>query len=412
MEFSLEKVVNNGIISTNLQSKMIVLLKEQFTQEEQEWYIGNLYMYMNYHPTNDFPINLDHVFKMIGFATKGNAKRTLENNFVIDEDYKLLIIPREKKQNAGRSEHEIVLNVDTFKNLCMIAKTEKGKTIRKYYVKLENIYNQLIKEEIQQIKEAQETTVKLLEEKEKCLEEKAKINEELVNKNKLLEQQKHKDITYEEISKAGHVYIFSCDQSGTYKCGRTKNVNSRVKGLQTACVQTIQVLFDYPTNNDLLLETAVHHILDRYRCNSNREHFRCDLDYMKRIVTIVGKVLDTLKSSYQTISENELMQRLEMKSIEENRNVLSLPDPYQNSFSKWLDENLIYSYGDILHLITLCEAFVGKKVSQRSISKFRKEFENYIAKDVILRDKRVNHQMQDTSYNGQKYKGYLHLTLK
>jgi hypothetical protein len=101
-----------------------------------------------------------------------------------------------------------------------------------------------------------------------------------------------------------------------------------------------------------------------------------------------------------------------MKSIEENRNVLSLPDPYQNSFSKWLDENLIYSYGDILHLITLCEAFVGKKVSQRSISKFRKEFENYIAKDVILRDKRVNHQMQDTSYNGQKYKGYLHLTLK
>jgi hypothetical protein len=444
MEFSLEKVVNNGVISTNLQSKMIVLLKEQFTQEEQEWYIGNLYMYMNYHPTNDFIINLDHVFKMIGFATKGNAMKTIKSNFVVDEDYKILlshtgkqvyggsesekaafpygkagpsndeVIFRMEKNlgGAGLNKEDILLNVDTFKNLCMIAKTEKGKTIRKYYVKLENIYNQLIKEEIQQIKEAQETTVKLLEEKEKCLEEKAKINEELVNKNKLLEQQKHKDITYEEISKAGHVYIFSCDQPGTYKCGRTKNVNSRVKGLQTACVQTIQVLFDYPTNNDLLLETAVHHILDRYRCNSNREHFRCDLDYMKRIVTIVGKVLDTLKSSYQTISENELMQRLEMKCIEENRNVLSLPDPYQNSFSKWLDENLIYSYGDILQLNTICEDFMGRKVSPRSMSQFRKELENYIAKDVILRDKRVNHQMQDSSYNGQKYKGYLHLTLK
>jgi phage anti-repressor protein len=428
MEFSLEKVVNNGVISTNLQSKMIVLLKEQFTQEEQEWYIGNLYMYMNYHPTNDFIINLDHVFKMIGFATKGNAKRTIENNFTKDEDYKIISIKNniekqllrtEKLGGSGVLQEDILLNVDTFKNLCMIAKTEKGKTIRKYYVKLENIYNQLIKEEIQQIKEAQETTVKLLEEKEKCLEEKekcleekAKINEELVNKNKLLEQQKYKDITYEEISKAGHVYIFSCDQPGTYKCGRTKNVNSRVKGLQTACVQTIQVLFDYPTNNDLLLETAVHHILDRYRCNSNREHFRCDLDYMKRIVTIVGKVLDTLKSSYQTISENELMQRLEMKCIEENRNVLSLPDPYQNSFSKWLDENLIYSYGDILQLNTICEDFMGRKVSPRSMSQFRKELENYIAKDTILRDKRVNHQMQDSSYNGQKYKGYLHVTLK
>ena len=35
-------------------------------------------MYMNYHHTNDYPINLEHVFKMIGFANKENAKRTLK----------------------------------------------------------------------------------------------------------------------------------------------------------------------------------------------------------------------------------------------------------------------------------------------------------------------------------------------
>lgn len=53
---------------------------------------------MHYHPTNDYPINLEHVFKLIGFANKGNAKRTLENNFIKDEDYKLTILPSEKGQ--------------------------------------------------------------------------------------------------------------------------------------------------------------------------------------------------------------------------------------------------------------------------------------------------------------------------
>lgn len=45
-----------------------------------------------------------------------------------------------------------MLNVDTFKNLCMVAKTAKGKEIRKYYVQLENIHNKIIKQEIEQQK--------------------------------------------------------------------------------------------------------------------------------------------------------------------------------------------------------------------------------------------------------------------
>jgi hypothetical protein len=81
---------------------------------------------MNYHPTNDFPINLENIFKLIGFAHKKNAKRTLENNFTQDEDYKIVLLPRERNPNGGRPEETILLNVDTFKNLCMMAKTVKG----------------------------------------------------------------------------------------------------------------------------------------------------------------------------------------------------------------------------------------------------------------------------------------------
>ena len=143
----------NTTLSLNIQTRMIDILNKEFTEEEQQWYIANLYIYMHYHPTNDYPINLEDVFKMIGFANKENAKRTLKNNFTNDEDYKVALVRRdERKTEGGFNKEDIMLNIDTFKNLCMLAKTKKGKEIRRYYVKIENIYNELIKEEIEQQK--------------------------------------------------------------------------------------------------------------------------------------------------------------------------------------------------------------------------------------------------------------------
>jgi hypothetical protein len=49
---------------------------------------------MNYHQTNDHPINLETLVKLVRFANKVNTKRALINNFIKDEDYKVNIIPR------------------------------------------------------------------------------------------------------------------------------------------------------------------------------------------------------------------------------------------------------------------------------------------------------------------------------
>ena len=73
----------------------------------------------------------------------------------MDEDYKIFIVPKEKNTiqkgggkaaspsanlgGSGLNQETILLNTDTFKSLCMIAKTAQGKEMRKYYVKLENI---------------------------------------------------------------------------------------------------------------------------------------------------------------------------------------------------------------------------------------------------------------------------------
>jgi len=107
---------SNTTLSLNLQTKLADKLKEMFTEEEQHWYVANLYMYMNYHPTDDYPINLEHVFKMIGFANKGNAMKTIKSNFIENEDYKSSLLPKEKSSWGGSGKEEIMLNVDTFNN--------------------------------------------------------------------------------------------------------------------------------------------------------------------------------------------------------------------------------------------------------------------------------------------------------
>ena len=157
-QFNIKELVNSNL-SINLHSKFVDKLKELFNNNELNIYIINLYGYLNFHPTKDFPINLENVLDFIGFANKGNAKRMLKNNFSEKEDYiflneeKKLLLSREKQVKernlggAGLNKEKIMLNIDCFKNLCMLVKTEKSKKIRKYYVKLETIYNELLIEE-------------------------------------------------------------------------------------------------------------------------------------------------------------------------------------------------------------------------------------------------------------------------
>jgi hypothetical protein len=38
-------------------------------------------MYLNYHPTNDYPINLEDAFKIIGFTGKEMLKKQLKVTF-------------------------------------------------------------------------------------------------------------------------------------------------------------------------------------------------------------------------------------------------------------------------------------------------------------------------------------------
>lgn len=155
-------------------SKFMDKLKEEFTEEEQNLYVANLYIYLHF-DDNDFPINLENVYKWIGFSNKANSKRTLVNNFSEQTDYKIVFINTEENPKNGRPDEKIMLKIDTFKELCLLSKTDNGKVIRKYYLKLEKINNFLAKQQLIEAQEKQRLLENELESSKNLIKEKEKV---------------------------------------------------------------------------------------------------------------------------------------------------------------------------------------------------------------------------------------------
>lgn len=180
-----ELIENNPItkLSKDYNVKLLTKIKENFTDFEQQLFLSSFYCYLNCDPKNDFVIDLDKIWKWLGFCSKYNAKRLLENSFIIDKDYikSLLLEAKQTNHTRGGQNREIfMLNVDTFKKFCLKAGTKKADEIHDYYMKLEEIIHIVIQDECNELKLQ-------LEDKSKKLNNVEKEKEEL-KENTLLEQ--------------------------------------------------------------------------------------------------------------------------------------------------------------------------------------------------------------------------------
>ena len=222
---------------------------------------------------------------------------------------------------------------------------------------------------------------------------------------------KYKEKKYEEIEKTGHIYVIQTD--GGVKVGKTKDaVHKRIKGLQTGNNNDIQILLDFSTSNADLLEKIIHYILDRYRCNSNREFFDCNINYIKTIVNIIGTTIDTLKSTYQNISKEEILNKLQDKIGIELLFDFPIDDDdlpcynentnENNAFYNWLDENIVEKNNSILNLKDVCVMYFQKDISIREKNKIKKEIEKYISKKYP----HISSTCKESRFNNSKYYGW------
>ena len=167
-------------LSEENNNKLLNKIIENFTSNDEKIFIKNFYQYLNYEDNLDFLIDLDNIWKLIGFQQKSSALRLLEKHYKIDIDYKNcgsindnLNIDETNKKHGGQNKKIILLTIKCFKLFCMKAQTGKAIDFYQNYIKLEKNLKEIIDEEeidnlILEIEENKEKEKKiLLENKEK-----------------------------------------------------------------------------------------------------------------------------------------------------------------------------------------------------------------------------------------------------
>ena len=101
-----------------------------------------------------FPICFDDAVEWLGYSSKQKARNKLVNHFETGIDYTIAVTQTVKSDNhAGLSVQEqgvlarksnIRLTIDCFKQLGMMAGTQKGKQIRRYFLECEEIVQHLL----------------------------------------------------------------------------------------------------------------------------------------------------------------------------------------------------------------------------------------------------------------------------
>ena len=178
-------------LSGNYQSKLVHKVKNNFSNYEQQLFLSSFYCFLKYDSKNDYVIDLDNVWQWLGFSSKFNAKRLLENNFTINNNYKLLLLQPEKQTNTkgGHNKETFMLNIDTFKKFCLKAGTKKADEIHEYYIKMEELLHETLKEESDELKlQLEQKTNELTQieyKKNKEMEEKLAF-QQVIEKEKIL----------------------------------------------------------------------------------------------------------------------------------------------------------------------------------------------------------------------------------
>ena len=222
-----ELIENNPItrLSGTYQNKLLTKIKHNFTDTEQQLFVASFYCFLNYNQRNDFVIDLDNIWKWMGYNQKFKAKFSLEKNFKLDIDYKILLCQpaQQKNTHGGNNKETILLTIKTFKLFCLKAGTEKAAQIHEYYIKMEETLQEVIQEESDELKLQLENKDKELEKKDKELETKDKEKDKIREKTLIEQFPNNAQCVYYGI-------IDNLSQSGEklIKFGNSNNLKNRV----------------------------------------------------------------------------------------------------------------------------------------------------------------------------------------
>ena len=367
-----ELIENNPItkLSNDYNVKLLTKIKEQFTEFEQQLFLSSFYCYLNYHPTNDFVIDLDNVWEWLGFSRKFNGKCLLEKHFVIDKDYKKSL-PQQQEQRphvkGGQNKEIFMLNVKTFKSMCLKAGTSKADELHEYFLKMEQIIQEVITEESNEIK----------------VQLKIK-NEQLENVEKDKELLKEKTIIEQFPINTQCIYIGKIDnktlgipghkmyQETVIKFGQSNNLAERIK-CHKKTYDNFRLYAAYKVKNKIEIENIIkkHPILKKrlrlITLNSDithRELLALDeeeftLDKIEEFIKEIIKQNEYNIENYNLLLKNNTALEEEnyilKTTIEErDKKILELSEKLENYNGKSMNDPTIVSKNKIASNYSLC----------------------------------------------------------
>jgi hypothetical protein len=108
-------------LSTDFQGKLVDKIKNAFNDSEQKLLLGSFIGFLEHDTEKDFIIDLDTIWKWLGFSRKSDSKRVLTKNFKSCIDYKITLAEDAVVvDNLIHKNEKVLMTIDTFKKLYFI----------------------------------------------------------------------------------------------------------------------------------------------------------------------------------------------------------------------------------------------------------------------------------------------------
>jgi phage anti-repressor protein len=249
----------------------------------------------------DYVIDLEKLSNWLE-TQKSHLKRLLEDNFEENEDY---IIEKKTtgtgKGIGGNNRKRVMLTYVCSKLLCMLSRTEKADTIRRFYVELEKL----------------------------LISYKDNIVNDLYNQlgikaenKKIIEKNKDKGLIY--ILKLDDTDIISDNDTFEAKLGKTKGIENRISQYKVGRIDNLPIVYIYITDNITELENCIKDCLKQTQIVKGTETYKLTLFQIKETIKYCNKLKSQLikqnkkllkeDSSYLVMFErgdtNDLMKKI------------------------------------------------------------------------------------------------------
>jgi phage anti-repressor protein len=316
-------VQNNPLtrLSSDYGSKIIQKIKSKFTDEDQQLFVANFYCYLNCNQKTDFVINLDRIWKWLGYNRINDCHRVLLKNFKENQDYKIekaalqdgkagpkLSEEGKNLGGSGLNREYITLTVNCFKKLCLKSRTEKADQIHDYYIELEEMMNELVAEQAKE------------------------LSQKLLIKDKQIIQKEYN--LYINFSKKPILYIAYTEED-VIKFGYTDDIETRIKDHKREIRSDFNFEYIYESvyNREIERRIKNHDILSKrkiekiYKSKNQTELIQLDQIFtIKDLDSIIKQIKIQVESEEYDKDKNSEINKLKLEIIEKDNLIKRLSE--------------------------------------------------------------------------------------